>query len=321
MSYERHRPWISRTACGLVYLLALTPTLTVMAVDADEAPPAPPAGVDPAPPPPPILAPPPVAPTPVPVTPPPPGAAVNGATTAPLFDANERNVLLLGFETDESVQGVPGEVISTLPARIASVLNRTYDMDAAVFNRTSPIVQRALRERRLTEAQVTGNVPEAAYPAVAREYGVNTVVTGTVSSYNYDRATNAVELGLTLDVRALGPGGRTQVIAVSGRTAPVGVVSSEIALAAEAANDAATRAAAEIARIYGLQPVPERPAEAPKRARKNRTGAIAAVGAVLLLVAIIAGNKGGNRNVDTTTPPPANGGGGGDNTTPPPPPF
>lgn len=332
MSYERHRPWILRTALGLAYLMALTPTFPALAADApDEAPPVPPPAEEaPLPPPPPLLDDPiPVDPAVEPAPPVQPGVpGVNGIPVPPVdagpapFLGAERELIFFSFETEDTATGVPNEVVSTLPSRIATLLNRNYGMNASVFYRTSPIVQRAVRERRLTETQ-TGSPQVADYPIIAREYGTDKAVTGTVSTYMYDRAASTVEIGVTLDVRDLAQGGRTRVISVSGQSTPVAVVSSEIALATEAANDAAAKAAAEIAALYGATatPVLITPAQAP-RARKNRSSTLLAVGALLLLVAIVAGNRGGggddNNNGGGTLPPP-NGGNGGN--TPPPPPF
>jgi hypothetical protein len=320
MFNPKNRPWMRRMACGLAYVVAMGPVSAVMAADADEAPPVPP-------PPPPGVAIPAPAPTTNPGIPSPGTAPAVSPTMTPgngetPFTGETRNVLLFPLTVDDTAGTVPREVVDSIPARIAAALNRSKTMDAAVFYRNAPLVVRALRENRLRPA-ITGSVlpdviPEIAVPLLAREYRANTVLEGSVSGYTFDKQNNTAEVSLTLDMRDMGAGGKSRLIAVTGKSKPAPVVSSELALATEAANDVAMQAAAEIAGTT-VDAIANPPAPAPVkpvRAQKKRNTNFAILAGAILLIAALAASNGGGHSSSSNN----NGGTGGTDTgsTPPP---
>jgi hypothetical protein len=243
----------------------------------------------------------------------------NGETP---FTGETRNTLLFPLTVDDTAGTVPKEVVDSIPVRIASAINRAKVMDAAVFYRTAPLVTRALRENRLRPA-ITGSVlpdtiPEIAVPLLAREYRANTVVEGSVSGYTFDKQNNSAEISLTLDMRDMAAGGKSRLIAVTGKSKPAPVVSSELALAVEAANDVALQAAAEIAGTT-VEAISNPPAPAPVKSTrsKKRNGTVALLAGAVLLIAILAASNGGGHGSSNNTTGGTTGG-TDPGTTPPP---
>lgn len=225
---------------------------------------------------------------------------------------NEKGILILPFDLDDAARALPIELRGGMPERIASALNRGQIGEAVVFSNRSPIIQRAIRERRLTQTQVSGPMTVADSGTVAKEFMARMVVGGSIASYTYDKANNSAEVSLSLDVRDMSAG-RTRVVAVNGTSQASSVVSTELALATEAANNAALSAAAAIGGVT-VETLTAPPVAPPvKVKRKSKGGGIAIIAGVALLAIILSsGNRGsgggssnGNGNTGGNNPPPA----------------
>jgi hypothetical protein len=324
MFLRRNLSETKRIALGLAYAVAFSAvTLPVLAADVpDQAPPAPP----------PINGQPSVGTSAAPASPASPPVVAQPIVTGneEPFSSNGRNTLLFPLDVDSAAQGTPTEIAPTLTSRIAQALNRSHVMDASVFYRNSPIIQRAISENRLRSvlagSTLPQQIPDTAIPLIAREYNAKTVITGSVSSYAYDKSANKVEIGLTLELNDLSTG-KKRLIAVSGQSKPAQVVSAELALASEAADDAALNAAAEIAGVP-LETVANPPQTAVQKpvakSHKRSSSLLILAGIAVLIVALASShhhsgssdnNNGGNSGGDNGG---NNGGDNGDNPPPPP---
>ncbi len=235
------------------------------------------------------------------------------------------------------------DVLGAATESLRSGLDASGRLAATVFQPTSPIVRRAVREQRITEADVaalnTPPVPEATVTKVADELGFTqgVVVTGEMATYTYDSAAGRVELSLSLTVENRGTEAEPKIVAVTGESKPVAGETEQRPLAIEAAQDAGRKAAEaivqQVAPAAAVTPEPTGPAVGPTgkplpppatklvRKRKVWTGVLAVLGAIALAL-VISGTGGGNGgtsggNGGGVTPPPTNGGG----EQPPPPPF
>lgn len=274
-------------------------------------------------------------------------AAAQAPVTAPAQAAERIEVLILPLVREETVQISPtlaADALSAVTESMRSDLDASALFAATVFLPTSPLVRRAVREQRLTEADIaaltTAPLSAETVDKVVTELGFTqgVVVTGDLAGYTYNASEGSVEMTLSLSVEDRRSEGAPKIVAVTGNSRPVAGASEERPLAIEAAQDAGRKAAAAIVQqlaagtvapgangaVQNGKPLPP-PATNLVRKRKNWTGVLAVLGAIALtlLVSGIGGNGNGTTTIPggnggTTPPPPPPGGG---DTPPPPPPL
>lgn len=161
--------------------------------------------------------------------------------------ADKRTVLVFPLGKDQEVTGGPADLLATAYQSLLAAINRTATLAAVAPDPSSPLLQRAVREQRLKAQElIPPYTPETAVK-IANEYPDAVVVAGTVSDYRYDASANKAEVSLSLQVIDPFAAQRQRLIAVTGTSKVQPTVGTEEALATEAAQDAAIKAAAQLA--------------------------------------------------------------------------
>ena len=250
-------------------------------------------------------------------------AVGGGATVMPMVPAYEKRPVLvfpLGWEPEvtQRVEGVPAAAWTALKAWLA----KTGVFEAVAPDPSCPTLQRAVREQRLKQEELTTfPYSDETVFKIAREFGDPIIVAGAVSEYRYDASANRAEISLSLTVVDPANPNARRTVGVSGMSKPQPTVGTQEVLIAEAADDAGMKAAAAIAGITPdalkervTQALSQADAAAAKAAKKPARRGISR-GFLFMLAAIatgIAANVGGGGLVAAAV-------GGG--VVPPAPPF
>jgi len=225
----------------------------------------------------------------------------------------KRSVLIFPIGKEPEVTGAPAALPAMIWNAVRSWLNKSGTHEAVAPDPSSPTLQRAVREQRIKQEELT-QLPYTQETAakIAREFGDVMIAAGSVLDYKYDASANRAEVSVSLEM--YDP--RTDVkrtIAVSGMSKTQPTVSTEEALATEAAQDAGMKLAAQIA---GVSPealsqreaqalAPAKAAPKAKRSSKISRGVWFVLGAIIMGLAANSGGDGHAVSPATggTTPP------------------
>ncbi|MGC8833400.1 MAG: hypothetical protein ACP5R4_05035, partial [Armatimonadota bacterium] len=179
-------------------------------------------------------------------------ASVDGGaaalTTVPAYERRPVLVFPLGWEPEvtQKVEGVPAAAWTALKAWLA----KTGVFEAVAPDPSCPTLQRAVREQRLKQEELTTfPYSDETVFKIAREFGDPIIVAGAVSEYRYDASANRAEISLSLTVVDPANPNARRTVGVSGMSKPQPTVGTQEALIVEAADDAGLKAAAAIAGI------------------------------------------------------------------------
>ncbi|MGQ9698470.1 MAG: hypothetical protein ACUVRO_10825 [Armatimonadota bacterium] len=236
----------------------------------------------------------------------------NVAEPAPVIE--KRSVLVFPIGKEPEVTGGPAALPAMVWDAVRSWLNKTGTYEAVSPDPSSPTLQRAVREQRIKQEELT-QLPYSQETAtkIVREFGDVIVVVGSVLEYKYDTSANRAEVSVSLEVVDTRTGAR-RTIGVSGLSKPQPTLGTEEALAAEAAQDAGLKLAAQIAGVtpealtqrstQALSPAKE---EAPKAKRSSKIsrGLWFVLGAIIMGLVANSGGDGGAASTPTipVTPP------------------
>lgn len=239
-------------------------------------------------------------------------AREKASPTEPAPVLEKRSVLVFPIGKEPEVTSGPPALPAMVWNAVRTWLNKTGTYEAVAPDPSSPTLQRAVREQRIKQDELL-QLPYTQETAakIAREFGDVMIAAGNVLDYKYDASANRAEVSVSLEVYDPHTGTKRS-IGVSGMSKPQPTVGTEEALAAEAAQDAGMKLAAQIAGVT-IEALTQReaqalaPAKAAPKAKKSKIsrGIWFVLGAIIMGLAANSGGDGHAVAPTVPTTPPA----------------